>query len=488
MGLVEALGTQRGDVVSLVGAGGKTTAALRLADELARVGEKVLFTTTTKILEPIPAEDEYLLLTEDEEQVLRRASSLLESYPKVTIAGRRLKEVDRAFLAGGEDDYPFPVRANKLKGIPASLVDRLAEGLTEAVILVEADGARHRSLKAPADYEPVVPRSTTLLVPMAALDILGQPLTEERVHRARRVAALTGIAPGQPVTAEVVATVLSHPQGGLKGLPFEARAIPILNQMGVRSLSAGAQEVAHLLLKCERIKRVVIASLRAPQPILEVVTAEPGSSPQVAAIVLAAGASWRMGQPKQLLPLGEGTMLQRVIDTVLASPADAVIVVLGHRAAEVAATIDDWPVQIIVNEAWEKGLSSSVKAGLRAAGTDINAALFVLADQPAVSAEVMAQLVERYRQTRAPIVVPVYQSQRGNPVLFDRSLFAELMEVEGDQGGRDLINRYRDQVEEVEVASEGVLLDINTLADYQRLMESDDYLHLSDKFSAKKGS
>jgi len=297
--LHQALNIKAGDVISFVGAGGKTTAALRLMEELAGIQRRVVFTTTTRILEPIPRENEYLLLA-DEEEALTQVPELLTRYPKVFLAKCRLEEVDPNVLGGSDWDYPM--RPNKLEGVAPSLVDRLAlrlplwqaqgdgsgqaQRLSEVVILVEADGARHRALKAPATHEPVMPASTTILVPMADLTVLGKPLAEEHVHRPELVASLTGAAVGQPVTVEMVATVLSHPQGGLKGLPGQAKAIPILNsgwgkeRIGSHTrircipspLLDEARQIAHLVLRSERVERVVIASLRAPEPVLEVIT------------------------------------------------------------------------------------------------------------------------------------------------------------------------------------------------------------------------
>jgi molybdenum cofactor cytidylyltransferase len=277
MRLVQALNVKSGDVISFVGAGGKTTAALRLMEELAGIERRVVFTTTTKILEPIPRGNECLLLAEEEEALARvpelltlRLGSGQACYPKVFLARRRLEEVDLTAL--GDSDRDFPMRPNKLEGVSPFLVDRLTQRLGQAVILVEADGARHHALKAPATYEPVVPASTTILVPMADLTVLGKPLTEQHVHRPELVAGLTGAALGQPVTVEMVATVLSHPQGGLKGLPEQARAVPVLNQIAEDRPLDHARQIAHLILQNKRVERVVIASLRAPEPVLEVIT------------------------------------------------------------------------------------------------------------------------------------------------------------------------------------------------------------------------
>jgi probable selenium-dependent hydroxylase accessory protein YqeC len=107
---------------------------------------------------------------------------------------------------------------------------------------------------------------------MADLTVLGKPLAEEHVHRPELVAGLTGAAVGQPVTVEMVATVLSHPQGGLKALPEQARVIPILNQIAEDHPLREARQIACLVLRNQHIERVVIASLRAPELVLEVIT------------------------------------------------------------------------------------------------------------------------------------------------------------------------------------------------------------------------
>lgn len=269
MRLHQALKIRNSEVISFVGAGGKTTAAMRLMEELAGNERQVVFTTTTKVQEPIPNRGECLLLA-DGEEAMAKMPDLLDCYSKVFLAKRRLEEVDPT--AWGESNTDYAVRPNKLEGVPPSLVDRLALRLSEAVILVEADGAGHRALKAPAAHEPVVPASTTLLVPLADLAVLGRPLTEERVHRPELVAGLTGAIVGQPVTVEMVATVLSHAQGGLKSLPKQARVIPILNQAAEDRPLAEARQIAHLILRNERIERVVLASLQAPEQVLEVIT------------------------------------------------------------------------------------------------------------------------------------------------------------------------------------------------------------------------
>lgn len=202
---------------------------------------------------------------------------------------------------------------------------------------------------------------------------------------------------------------------------------------------------------------------------LMIVTIEGEAQPPVAAIVLAAGGSIRMGRLKQLLPVDGQPMVRRVTQTVVAAGLAQVIVVIGAQADRVREVLHDLPVEIVVNEQWPAGMSRSLRAGLQAVQPEIQAALIVLADQPTLTPPLLQKLVARYQATRAAIVTPFYQGRQGNPVLFDRSLFAELVAVEGDQGGRSLLARYQAQIERVEVDDPAVILDIDTRDEYEQL-------------------
>jgi len=460
--LSRALALRSREIVSLVGAGGKTSAALRLLDELAQAGQRVVLTTTTKFLEPIPRPGECLILAET--LVAARRALADSQCTKPILAQRRLAETDAAFAAGA----PYPVRANKLAGLPPEWLDALAAQFPRLTCLVEADGARHRLLKAPAAHEPVVPAATTLHIPMADLAVLGQPLTEAAVHRAALVAQCLDVPPGASLTPLLVARLLAHPQGGLKGAPDAARIVPLLTWWRDGPLTEAAIETADLLAARPGIERVVVANPAADVPLRYATAPAP-----VVAVVLAAGASQRMGQPKQLLPWGddERPMLRHVVQVALAAPVDEVIVVLGYAAEHIAPTLDGLPVRTVVNSAWADGLSTSVRAGLDAVSPAIQAVLFVLADQPRLTTEVMDAFVARFRRTRASIVAPAVGGRRGAPALFARSLFDELRAVQGDQGGRDLIARRPELVAAVELPDAALLTDIDTPDDYRRRSE-----------------
>ena len=206
---------------------------------------------------------------------------------------------------------------------------------------------------------------------------------------------------------------------------------------------------------------VVIGAVRREDPVIEV-------RGRVGAVVLAGGQSKRFGAPKQLLPWKESTLLEHVVDVALASGAEPVIVVLGHQADACRTALGDRPVQVVVNPDWAQGQSTSVRRGLAALPANVSGALFPLVDQPGITPDIINALIERHQATLAPVVWPEYRGRRGNPVLFDRDAFPQLMRLTGDTGGRPVLQAYAGHAERVPVPDAGILFDIDTPDDYAR--------------------
>jgi len=449
--------TNRKPVIALVGAGGKSSLLFRLGDELAGRGQPTLLTATTRMWASQLDRAPFALITASPATLAFELPTSLRGY-------------GQALALAGPAGEP-----GKLAGLAPEAICRLAALDEVGAVVVEADGSRERPLKAPAAHEPVVPACATHVVTVAGMAAVGKPLDDATVHRPELAAALSGLRPGDTLTPEAVAALLVHPQGGLKGCPAGAAPLLYLNLAWDDSLDnaeaqnrlAAAHRIASIVLgnAAPGYAAVLIGSAQTAEPVTEV-------HGRVAAVVLAAGGSSRLDSdlPKQVLPWQPGgSLVGRAADIALeAATLGQVVVVTGHGAQQVQAALGDRPVRVVYNPDWQSGQSSSVAAGLRALAPDVSAAVFLLADQPTVQPETIDRLVERHRQTLAPIVAPVYAGgQRGNPVLFDRSTFSELLALQGDTGGRPLIQRYGEKVELVAVdqpAPQG----IETLDDYRR--------------------
>jgi molybdenum cofactor cytidylyltransferase len=192
----------------------------------------------------------------------------------------------------------------------------------------------------------------------------------------------------------------------------------------------------------------------------------------ISAVILGAGRSTRFGAKKQLLKFKGATLLETVVGSFLESKVDEVVVVLGNVAKEIQANSDFGHARVVINNAYAKGMSTSLRAGIDAVNPEANAVIIGLGDQPLISARTIDLLVEKYLETGGPIVAPFFQRRRGNPVLFDKRLFPELRNVQGDTGAKASVESHTDQVVKVQVDDYGVLFDIDTQDDYDRLLRT----------------
>ena len=171
----------------------------------------------------------------------------------------------------------------------------------------------------------------------------------------------------------------------------------------------------------------------------------------VAALILAAGASTRLGTPKQLLPWGDGTLLGHVIARTRSFGIDEIWVVIGHEADAVLETVDFGDASVVLNDEYEEGLASSLRVGLDTLTRESRAdqVLLALGDQPEIRADVVAELLTVSKREKRPAIIPKYRYTWANPVLIDRSLWARLMSLEGDTGAQHLLQAHTEWVREV---------------------------------------
>jgi molybdenum cofactor cytidylyltransferase len=354
---------------------------------------------------------------------------------------------------------------------------------------------------------------------------------------------------GDRISAEAVARVLQHPEGGRRGVPAGARMAVLLNQADDGARLEAGRTVARAMIEsgagdpASTPARIVIAALlpfgrseegfcqgqnaqprAAPTPAVQEQACRgprPGpacvrevfmrtgderpsaaSAPPVAvtAIVLAAGQATRMGALKLGMRLGEKSLLRHVVDRALAAPVEEVVVVLGHGAAELRQELPgDERVRAVYNPDFALGQSASLKAGIRALAARTQAAVILLGDQPLISPEAIAALITAFRIHPAPLGRTLYrrsprQAQPGSsandalsfagaeprhlpgapetpaahPVLFARELFPELLQVTGDQGGRELLLRHQEELLTVNLDLDPPV-DIDSMADYREM-------------------
>ena len=202
-----------------------------------------------------------------------------------------------------------------------------------------------------------------------------------------------------------------------------------------------------------------------PLPRAEAGAKNPTSqSPRIAGLMLAAGQSRRMGSANKLLEDLDGKpMLRHSLEALSASQIDGITVVTGHQADRVRASVSDLAVSFADSPAYANGLAETVKRGIAALPESVDGVLICLGDMPRVKTETLNRLIAAFDPTEGrAICVPVHQGKRGNPVLFARRFFTEIMDLSGDTGAKSLIGAYEDQVVEIAVDDPGVLLDLDT--------------------------
>ncbi|MFQ5743088.1 MAG: NTP transferase domain-containing protein [Acidobacteriota bacterium] len=204
-----------------------------------------------------------------------------------------------------------------------------------------------------------------------------------------------------------------------------------------------------------------------------------GSGHKVAGLILAAGASRRMGFPKPLLPLAGRTYLEHILDTLATSPVDPTLVILGHRAEEIRAAVSWEFGRPLIHRGWRQGMLSSLQAGLRALETceagprrdHVEAVLVALVDVPLFSLASVLALLMAFERTSAPILVPVHEGRRGHPVLFARRVWSDLHDAPAEAGAIAVVRRHAASVIEVQVEDEGILWEADTPEQHRRLRQ-----------------
>lgn len=385
-------------VISVTGAGGKTSLIFAWARELAAAGKSVVITTTTHMYRPARMEEDGI---------------------RIVVS----------------DD---PERADKVMAPPPEVLESLRE--TADVVLIEADGSRRMPLKWPADHEPAVPDHTDITVCVAGLSAVGKE-TSEAVYRA---AELPEAIKRDTVDVNLMHKILASRAGGQKGVRGEFRIF--LNQVDDDLDRLAAAYRLQQILGVFGIQ-TAWGSLIEPEDI------------KIAVILEAAGNSKRFGSNKLLHIMDDGRpMIASILDTV--RPLDVYKKVLVTQYDEVAKLASGF--DIVRNDRPDLGISLSMKLGLAAAG-DADAYMFCVCDQPGLTTGTLGKLMEAYRKRTAGIVSLAWQGKMCNPKIFSSRYREELMKLEGDMGGRQIIDAHKKDLLLVEAESEDEIKDIDRL-------------------------
>jgi len=447
LSLLSCLSLPPKGIVAIYGAGGKTSFMQSLAKDLVLCGHKVIQTTTTKIRRPalIPC-----IIGHDIQTVTEELRIRLQETPMVSLGSSLTRD-------------------GKLIGIPPSWPDSLLKEETADYILVEADGSARKSIKGYAHYEPVFPINSCMLVPIIGLDVIGCPVTAENVHRLDLFCRLTGCQPGTSLEISTLVTIYRHMiELGVAHSP-QAAIVPLFNKVDAIANENMITSIAEALSPVGSY--ALFTSLADKHPVKFAYGLEKKNHGfGISAVLLAAGKGERMGKQKLNLEINGKTILEHAISALERAGIHDVVAVFSEQNSRNQSQIPSH-FRRIVNTSASEGLSTSVKQGLLNVQPQSQAVFFALADQPLITPDIYKELMQYHLHHFPFVTIPVHNGKRGNPTLFDRRMWPELLGIKGDEGGRNLIATVPShKLGLVPVKHGGILADIDTQEDYQRLL------------------
>lgn len=432
--------TDRYPVLSVVGGGGKTSLIFRMMEELTAAGKKVIITTTTHM-----AYEPDRPFAEDGDMISIKQN--LEEYG-YTIAASLDREKHKIGALSEE----------KLKEIKV-----LAD-----VMLIEADGAKRYPLKVPASWEPVIWEQTDLVIAVAGRDAVGRPIREV-CHRPEQVADFLGKGTEEKVTEDDIVRIAASTEALRKCVDGREYRV-LLNKADIPGKSQVAERIADRLE--EQGIHAAWGSLKEQEYHIcgkleterKRVAQMPSERVKLAFIMLAAGNSRRFGSNKLMYEVEGKTMYLRTLRQLQKAGAkmqnSRIVVVTQEKYAEIIDAAKEIGAEVLINPQPERGISSSMQIGLEIA-KDAYACLFTVSDQPWLTAETIIALYDAFQSENKGMACTVWGEKTGNPCIFSKKYYKELMAISGDKGGKQIIKKHPEDVAYLKISDERELQDVD---------------------------
>jgi molybdenum cofactor cytidylyltransferase len=431
---------QKGDMVSFVGAGGKTSLISFIALELHREFS-VAVTTTTKVFPFDLGSFENFFGTVDD----------------YISANRNRNNAKIPAFFGGHD--------SEGKCLPPSNEELARLAGTFDVVLIEADGARGNSLKRPRANEPAVPWFSKKVVWVAGADVLGRKFSDELVFKPETFDAV-GLRREDKIDFYNLRSAL-YAKGGYLDKLADQEIYLMINK--VDSAPDFDRDSARLLWH-QRLSGLILSGLDEGRRYFEEIT---NREIPVTAVILAAGLSERFGSQKLLSDYKGSLLVCHAVKAALEGRSEKLLAVIPDNSPALRSVIESCgPVEIVVNPNARLGISSSIKAGLEhhANGTgNPPAMMLMLADMPDVNSDLINEVLSAFHNSSAPICAPYEDGRFGHPVVFHSVMFKEISEISGDTGCREILRRDPEMVKLVSPSQPGTQKDIDSPADLERI-------------------
>lgn len=422
-------------VISVVGGGGKTSLIFRLTDELRSAGKKVIVATTTHMRyeadRPYAENADYAVIQKNLSEYGYTVTGILDK-DKMKIG--RISEKKLAELKEVAD-----------------------------VLLIEADGSRGLPLKMPESWEPAIPPETDVVISVVGMDAIGKKI-EECCHRPHKVAQFLKKELRDPVAMQDIVSIAESEDGMQKNVQRDWEFHVFLNKTDLIGRQETAEEICHLLK--QRNISAVCGSLRKMQYHM---------CNTIALVMLAAGESSRFGKNKLLYEIDGKPMFLRILQ-ILSEASTQVRgsrLMIVTRFEEIAEKAKGFGAEVVLNDHPELGISYSMQCGISAAKTDT--CLFAVSDQPWLTAETVRELIALFFKEKKGMACITDGVHTGNPCIFSRKYYQELMGLSGDRGGKKVIKKHPEDVAWFYVKSARELQDVDRRVDLSEYISGNEH-------------